>query len=85
MGGHRLIIHEWNAKRDGDEKISDVQMPFKIKDVLGKVLEKLGVCKSYPLDFVRRQQIPLRITFIGEGNTQKMRERASSATRCVMC
>jgi hypothetical protein len=54
-------------------------MPFKDKHVLAKVLEKLGVCKSYPFDFVQRQHIPLRITFIGKGYAQKMRECTSSA------
>jgi len=71
-GGHRLLIHKWSHKHDSDEKFSDALMPFESKRVLRNVLEKLGVCKSYSLDFVRRQPIPLRITFNGKGNSQKM-------------
>jgi hypothetical protein len=71
-GGHRLLIHKWSYNPDGDEKFLDARMPFESKRVLGNVLEKLGVCKSYPLDFVRRQPIPLRVTFKGKGNAQKM-------------
>jgi hypothetical protein len=84
-GGLRLLIHKWSYKQNSDEKISDAPMPFKNKHVLGKLLEKLDVCKSYPLDFVRRQHIPLRITFIGNGDAQKMRECTSSAMRFIGC